>query len=74
MPVVPQILSTGGYHDTFLKFIGHVFNSKIVKCHDYINFVTKSIDYLNHYTNNCFYIIKGQLNTKINQAGKMNFE
>ena len=47
IPPIPPILSTGGYHDTFLKFIGNVFNSKIVKCHEYLKFVTTAIDYLN---------------------------
>lgn len=41
------ILSTGGYNDPFLKFISTCFNSKIVKCREYLKFVIKGIDKLN---------------------------
>ena len=40
------ILSTGGYSDTFLKFISNAFNSQIVKCRDFTQFVITAIDAL----------------------------
>ena len=33
------ILSTGGYNDTFLKFIANCFGTKIFKCREYMTFV-----------------------------------
>lgn len=41
------ILSTGGYNDTFLKFVANIFNTRIVKCREYMRFVIKAIDFLN---------------------------
>ena len=53
------ILGTGGYNDQFLKFVGHVFNTQVVKCREILPFVINAIDYLNKYTNDCFFKIQG---------------
>lgn len=68
---LPAILSTGGYNDQFLKFISNVFKTKIVKCHEYLRFVIKSIDYLDTVTNDCFFKLVGPLNTQIQLVGKI---
>ena len=66
------ILSTGGYNDRFLTFVSNVFNSQVVKCRgDYLHFVVRAIDYLNKYTNDCFFITHGQLKDKITDRGKL---
>ena len=65
------ILSTGGYNDHFLKFVGHVFNTEIVKCRDMIPFVITAIDYLNKHTNDCFFSFSGEQAGIINQCGKL---
>ena len=65
------ILSTGGYNDTFLKFISNVFNSKIVKCRDLTQFVIAAIDYLNRWTNDCFFDLDRASTNKLNYAGRL---
>jgi hypothetical protein len=65
------ILSTGGYNDHFLKFISHVLNTQIVKCHDFLHFVIIAIDYLNKYTNDCFFKLDGDLSGILNHCGKL---
>ena len=50
------ILSTGGYNDHFLRFIGRKFSADVVKCRgDVIPFTIAAIDYLDSVTNDCFY-------------------
>ena len=66
------ILSTGGYNDPFLKFISTCFNSKIVKCREYLRFVIKGIDKLNEQTNDCFFILDRKAKNVINHSGKLN--
>lgn len=51
------ILSTGGYNDQCLMFIANCFNTKIVKCREFLIFLTTAIDYLNKWTNDCFFSI-----------------
>lgn len=65
------IISTGGYNDHFLSFISHVFNTQIVKCHDYLNFVILAIDYLNKWTNDCFFRLDGEQSGVLNHCGKL---
>jgi len=64
-------MSTGGYNDTFLRFVSNVFGSKIVKCHEYLKFVINSIDYIDTFTNDCFFKLVGPVNTKIELVGKI---
>ena len=68
---IPPILSTGGYNDTFLRFVANVFHSKILKCSQTLNFVVKAIDYLNRTTNDCFFKLHGPLNMKFNETGQI---
>ena len=68
---VPPILSTGGYNDTFLRFVSNVFANKILKCRETLRFVIKALDYLNRTTNDCFFKLIGPLNTKINESGRI---
>ena len=68
---VPLILSTGGYNDQFLKFLSLSFRTQIVKCHEYLQFVIKAIDFLNKHTNDAMFKLHGPVNTKINQCGKI---
>lgn len=68
------ILSTGGYNDTFLKFIANCFNTKIVKCREYMRFVTTAIDYLNKWTNDCFFSYSKPTKNVLNYTGKLNQE
>jgi len=49
------ILSTGGYNDTILKMIANQFNTEIVKCREYLRFIITAIDYMNKWTNDCFF-------------------
>lgn len=63
---VPLILSTGGYNDQFLLFLSLSFRTQIVKCHEYLHFVVKAIDYLNTNTNDAMFKLHGPVNTKIN--------
>ena len=65
------ILSTGGYSDTFLKFISNAFNSQIVKCRDFTQFVITAIDYLNKWTNDCFFTLDRKSTNNLNFAGKL---
>lgn len=65
------ILSTGGYSDEFLRFIANGFNSRIVKCRDYMHFVVTAIDYLNKWTNDCFFIMDRQSHNKLSHVGKL---
>lgn len=66
------ILSTGGYNDNFLRFVSHLFNTEVVKCRDFIPFVTIAIDYLNKYTNDCFFKLHGAVSGVINHKGSLN--
>ena len=59
---IPPILSTGGYNDTFLRFVANVFSSKILKCGDTLRFVIRAIDYVNRTTNDCFFKLIGPVN------------
>ena len=68
---VPMILSTGGYNDQFLRFVSMSFNTEIFKCHEYLHFVIKAIDFLNLHTNNAMFKLHGPVNTKLTQAGKI---
>ena len=45
--------------------------SQIVKCHEYLHFVICAIDFLNLHTNDAMFKLHGPVNTKINQAGKI---
>ena len=65
------ILSTGGYNDKFLKFLANCFNTKIVKCREYMRFVITAIDYLNKWTNDCFFTLDRQSENTINFVGKL---
>jgi type II pantothenate kinase len=66
------ILSTGGYNDKFLTFVSNVFNTQVVKCRgDYLHFVIKALDYLNKYTNDCFFITHGNIQDRITDRGKL---
>lgn len=58
----PPILSTGGYNDTFLRFVSSVFQAKIFKCRETLRFVVKAIDYVNRTTNDCFFKLIGPVN------------
>ena len=53
------ILSTGGYNDHFLRFVSHTFNTEVVKCRDFTPFVILALDFLNKYTNDCFFKLSG---------------
>ena len=66
------ILSTGGYNDTFLKFISNCFNTKIVKCREFMRFVITAIDYLNSTTNDCFFTMDRKSDNVLNYTGKLN--
>ena len=68
------ILSTGGYNDTFLKFIANTFGTRIVKCREYMTFVTTAIDYLNKWTNDCFFTLDRQSENIINYSGRLKAE
>ena len=68
---IPSILSTGGYNDTFLRFVANVFSRKIYKCGETLRFVIKAIDYINRTTNDCFFKLIGPVNQKINDAGRI---
>lgn len=68
---IPPILSTGGYNDTFLRFVAQVFQNKILKCSSTLGFVVKAIDYINRTTNDCFFKLIGPVNMKINETGKI---
>ncbi len=45
--------------------------TEIFKCHDYLHYVIKAIDFLNVKTNDAMFKLLGPVNTKINQAGKI---
>lgn len=64
-------MSSGGYNDQFLRLIANVFKTKIVKCHEYVRFVVRSIDYIDRTTNDCFYKVVGPVNTQIAEVGKI---
>ena len=68
---IPPILATGGYNDSFLKFISNLFDSQVLKCSDQLRYVIKSIDFINKTSNDCFFKLIGPVNTKINSAGKI---
>ena len=65
------ILSTGGYSDVFLKFIANCFNTRIVKCREFMIFVVTALDYLNKWTNDCFFTLDRQSLNKLNETGKL---
>jgi len=65
------ILSTGGYNDHFLGFIGACFRADILKLHDHVRFIVTALDYLNRYTNDCFFHVTGEQPGKINATGKL---
>jgi hypothetical protein len=65
------ILSTGGYNDTFLKFIANCFNTKIVKCREYMLFVITAVEYLNKWTNDCFFSYSKPAKNVLNYTGKL---
>ena len=65
---VPPILSTGGYNDTFLRFVAHVFDNKILKCRETLRYVISAIDFINRTTNDCFFKLIGPVNQKINET------
>lgn len=65
------ILSTGGYNDQILRFVSHLFNTEVIKCREFIPFVTIAIDYLNKYTNDCFFKLDGKMNGILNHTGKI---
>lgn len=65
------IFSTGGYNDQFLRFISNVFDTQIVKSHNFMQFVINAIDYLNKYTNDCFFNLNGEASGILNQCGKL---
>ncbi len=46
-------------------------NTEIFKCHEYLHFVIKAIDFLNMHTNDAMFKLHGPVNTKMNQAGKI---
>jgi len=46
-------------------------DTQIVKCHEYLQFVIKAIDFLNLHTNDAMFKLHGPVNKKINQAGKI---
>ena len=68
---LPDILSTGGYNNDFLKLIANEFNTKVIKCHEYLQFVINAIDYCDQNTNDCFFRLVGPQMCKINSAGKI---
>jgi len=65
------MLSTGGYNDSCLKFVSNCFNTRIVKCRDFQLFLITAIDYLNKWTNDCFYHISGLSENTLNHSGKI---
>ena len=65
------ILSTGGYNDFFLNFIANSFNTKIVKCREFMKFVITAMDYLNKSTNDCFFTLDRKSENTINHTGKL---
>jgi len=68
---VPTIMSTGGYNDQFMRFVANVFKTQIVKCHEFLRFVVHSIDYIDKFTNDCFYKLVSPINTYIAEVGKI---
>jgi len=68
------ILSTGGYNDTFLRFIGNIYNTKIVKCREYTKFVITAMDHLNKMTNDCFFTFDRKTKNIINYTGPLKAE
>ena len=54
-----------------MRFIANVFKSKIIKCHEYVRFVVHSIDYIDSFTNDCFFKLVGPVNTQIQLVGKI---
>lgn len=65
------LLSTGGYNDQCLSFISNCFNTQIVKCHEFILFLTTAIDYLNKWTNDCFFTIMQKPQNTLNHSGQL---
>ena len=59
---IPPILSTGGYNDTFLKFVSASLGSSIIKCREPLSFIVKAIDYINSTSNDCFFKLIGPVN------------
>lgn len=51
--------------------MSYLFNTNVVKCREFIPFVIVAIDYLNKYTNDCFFQLEGELSGVINQCGKL---
>lgn len=62
---MPPILSTGGYNDNFLRFVSGSFGAQVVKCHEYLHYVTCAIDFLNRHTHDAMFKLHGPANTKI---------
>ena len=66
---VSQVLQN---NNEFLKFIANVFNSKIVKCREqHLRFLISAIDYLNKWTNDCFFCFDRKSINVINYSGKL---
>lgn len=54
-----------------LKFIANCFNSRIVKMRDLTRFVILAIDYLNRWTNDCFFNLDRKSTNNLNHSGKL---
>ena len=52
--------------DKYLITYSPFLKTEIFKCHEYLHFVIKAIDYLNIQTNNALFKLHGPVNTKIN--------
>ena len=68
---LPLILSTGGYNDAYLQQVSSLLKADVLKCREYLRFVIKAIDFLNKKTNDAMFKLQGPVNTKLNQAGKI---
>jgi pantothenate kinase len=51
--------------------VATVFGTQIVKCRDFIRFAVQAIDYIDRFTNDCFYKLVGPVNTFIGSVGKI---
>ena len=68
---IPLILSTGGYNDKFLTNMSGMLESDILKCHEYMRFVVRALDFLNIKTSDAMFKLSGPVNTKIYLTGKI---
>lgn len=68
------IFSTGGYNDTFLKFIGNCFNTKIIKFREFQKFIITALDHLNNFTNDCFFIFDRKSKNTVNHSGWLDLD